>query len=75
MKTIIIIMIADDMLKHVSEPGCILCSVNQSSEHPASLTLPPVIVIIISKFIFSNYLTILIDVIERKTRGKSIICP
>ena len=50
MKTIIII-IADDMLKHVSEPGCILCSVNQSSEHPASLTLPPVIVILISKFI------------------------
>ena len=49
MKTIIII--AGDMLKHVSEPGCILCSVNQSSEHPASLTLPPVIVILISKFI------------------------
>ena len=45
MKTTIII-IADDMLKHVSEPWCILCSVNQSSEHPASLTRPPVIVIL-----------------------------
>ena len=57
MKIIIIIIIADDMLKHVSEPWCILCSVNQSSEHPASLTLPPIIVILISKFIKADNLS------------------